>query len=57
VDEDQKDMRDFMNDLEEDPEMRQNVQLFKDEDVIDSLEKQLAALTLEESSKSPLEEA
>jgi len=55
-----KDLKDFMNELEEDPEMRQNVMLYKDEVVIDELEKQLAAMTLDEKAKeckSPIEEA
>lgn len=49
-----------MQDIEEDPEMRQNIMLFKDEEVIDELEKQLAGLTLDDktpTAKSPLQDA
>lgn len=40
--------------------MRQNIMLFKDEEVIDELEKQLAGLTLDDktpTAKSPLQDA
>lgn len=49
----------FMQDIEEDPEMRANINLYKDEDVINQLEKQMAALDIVESSasKSPIGEA
>jgi len=50
-------MKDFMDDLEEDPEMRQSIQLYKNKKVVDDLEHQLAQLSLteEKSCKSPLE--
>jgi len=47
-----------MDDIEEDPEMRQNIMLFKNKNVVDDLEKQLAQLTLDDNqNKSPLETA
>ena len=50
----------FMQDIEEDPEMRANINLYKDEDVINSLEKQLGGLSLaptEAIGKSPADAA
>jgi len=46
-----------MNDIEEDPELRANINLYKDDDVINELEKQLAAMTIDETKKSPIGEA
>jgi nonsense-mediated mRNA decay protein 3 len=43
-----KDYEMFLNDIEEDAEIRQNVNLYKDDDVIDELEKQLAGLALDD---------
>jgi nonsense-mediated mRNA decay protein 3 len=48
----------FLQDIEEDPEMRANINLYKDEAVIAELEKRLAGLDLDEKAKkSPLMEA
>lgn len=54
-----KDMKEFMDDIEEDPEMRQNIRLYKNKNVVDDLEKQLAALTLNENvpKLAPIETA
>lgn len=47
-----KDYELFLRDLEDDPEMRQNVNLYKDEDVIARLERQVAGMSLnDEQSK------
>jgi len=50
-------MKEFMADIEEDPEMREKISLYKDEDVVDQLEKQLAQMSLNDKPKSPLETA
>ena len=57
-----QDYDDFLQDIEEDPEMRQNINLYKDQDVIDELEKQLAGMSLSETpaetdGKSPIDQA
>lgn len=47
-----------MQDIEEDPEMRAHINIYKDEDVIAELEKKLAGLDLEGTAKaSPISEA
>lgn len=53
------DYNDFLQDIEEDPEMRQNINLYRDDDVIGELEKQLQAMSLntEAASKSPIDQA
>jgi len=43
-----KDYQMFLNDIEEDADIRQNVNLYKDDDVIGELEKQLAGLALDD---------
>lgn len=51
-------MQDFMNDIEEDPELRQSVMLYKDQPVIDELEAQMAKMSLNKTqNKSPIGEA
>lgn len=54
----QADYNEFLQDIEEDPEMRANINLYKDEDVIAQLEAQLGGLSLTNepsttSGKSP----
>lgn len=54
------DYNEFLQEIEEDPEMRQNINLYKDDDVVAMLEKQLNSMTLEEkmaSGKSPSDAA
>lgn len=47
-----------MNDIEEDPELRQSVMLYKDQAVIDELEAQMAKMSLDKQAKqSPIGEA
>jgi nonsense-mediated mRNA decay protein 3 len=47
----------FLRDIEDDPEMRQQIALFRNEDVIGELEKKIAALDLDDTvKKSPLQE-
>ena len=55
-----QDYNDFLQDIEEDPEMRANINLFKDQDVIDQLEAQLNAMSISETpanTKSPADQA
>ena len=55
-DREQADYNEFLQDIEEDPEMRANINLYKDEDVINELEAQLAGMSINESAannKSP----
>jgi len=53
-----EEFNEFLQDIEEDPEMRANINLYKDEAVIAELEKRLAGLDLDEKAKkSPLMEA
>jgi len=57
-----RDYNTFLQDIEEDPEMRANINLYKDEDVINSLTKQLSGLTVapkapEAVGKSPADAA
>lgn len=40
-----------MNDIEEDPELRQSVMLYKDHEVINELEAQMAKMSLEKQAK------
>lgn len=54
----------FMQDIEEDPEIRQNVNLFRDDDVIERLNAQMSKLDLggkgdenDEPKKSPIGQA
>lgn len=49
-----RDYETFLKDLDEDPEMRGQISLFKDDDVLNSLEAKLASMNLNE--KSPEEE-
>jgi nonsense-mediated mRNA decay protein 3 len=44
-----RDYNEFLQDLDEDPEMRQQIDLYKDHDVIAQLEKQIAGLDLNEN--------
>ena len=41
----------FLEDIEEDPEMRQNINLYKDDNVIEALEKQLGGLNLKDEQE------
>ena len=41
-----------MQDIEEDPELRANINLYRDDDVINQLEQQLSSLTLQENTSS-----
>lgn len=52
-DRENKDYNEFLQEIEEDPEMRANINMYKDEDVINSLEQQLSSLTLSAQTKSP----
>jgi hypothetical protein len=59
-----QDMEIFMQDIEEDPEIRQNVNLFRDDDVIERLNAQMSKLDLggkgdenDEPKKSPIGQA
>lgn len=40
----------FLEDIEEDPEMRQNINLYKDDNILEALEKQLGGLTINEET-------
>ena len=53
------DMDHFMQDIEENPDMREHINLYKDSKVIDELEKQLSGLNLdgEDIKKSPMGQA
>lgn len=62
ADREMRDYNDFLQDIEEDPEMRANINLYKDDDVIASLERQLGGLNLTEGNpantgKSPADAA
>ena len=45
-----KDYELFLQDLEDDPELRANVNLYKDDDIIGQLEAQISNMTLDEKS-------
>jgi len=45
-----KDYEHFLQDLEDDPELRANVNLYKDDDIIGQLEAKIGKMTLEDSS-------
>jgi hypothetical protein len=47
----------FLQDIEEDPELRGQIDLYRNEDVINELEKKLAGINLEESKKSQIQTA
>ncbi len=47
----QKDYEMFIQDIEEDPELRQQIDLFKNEDVIKELEKKMAGIDLDKPEK------
>jgi nonsense-mediated mRNA decay protein 3 len=44
-----RDMEIFMQDIEEDPELRQQIDIYKNDDIIAELEKKIAGLDLEET--------
>jgi hypothetical protein len=44
-----------LQDIEEDPELRQQIDLYKNEDVINELEKKLAGMSIDESKKSKIQ--
>jgi|LauGreDrversion4_2_1035121.scaffolds.fasta_scaffold89542_4 hypothetical protein len=44
----------FIQDIEEDPELRGQIDLYKNEDVIKELEKKMASMDIEESKKSSI---
>jgi hypothetical protein len=46
----QKDYAMFIQDIEEDPELRQQIDLYRNDEVINELEKKLAGMTIEEKS-------
>lgn len=48
----EKDYQMFLQDIEEDPEMRQQIDLYRNDDVINELEKKLAGMNIEEAKKS-----
>jgi hypothetical protein len=48
----QKDYAMFMQDIEEDPELRGQIDLYKNEEVINELEKKLAGMNLEQQLAS-----
>lgn len=54
-----RDMEIFLRDIEEEPEMRQQIDLYRNDDVIAQLEKKIASLDLEDKEaivkKSPLQ--
>jgi len=53
-----RDLNEFMNDIEEDPELRQSMMLYKDQPVIDELEAAMAKMSLnKQQNKSPIGEA
>jgi len=45
-----------LQDIEEDPEIRQNVNLYRDDDAIDRLNKKMASLDLKEGRTTELDE-
>lgn len=45
-----KDYELFLRDLEEDPELRANINLYKDDDIIAQLEAKMGGMTLEPTS-------
>jgi hypothetical protein len=47
----EKDYQNFLQDIEEDPELRAQIDLYKNEDVINELEKKLAGMNIEEEAK------
>ena len=47
-----KDYEYFLRDLEDDPEYRSNVNLYKNDDAIAELEAEMGALTINEGDKS-----
>lgn len=49
-----KDMDLFLQDIEEEPELRQHMNLYKDEDVIKQLEAQIGGMTLEDKDQKPI---
>ena len=51
------DYNDFLRDIEEDPEMRANINMYRDDDVINQLESQMGALTLKESAPAAVEKS
>lgn len=51
----QKEYEEFLNEIEEDPDLRQNIQLYRDEDQIDALTKQFGEMELKEQSAPPEE--
>ena len=53
----EKDYQMFLQDIEEDPELRGQIDLYRNEDVINELEKKLAGINLEESKKSQIQTA
>lgn len=56
ADREMTDYNEFLQDIEEDPEMRANINLYQDKDVIQSLEEQLGSLSLTagtSNTKSP----
>jgi hypothetical protein len=53
----EKDYQMFLQDIEEDPEIRQQIDLYRNEDVINELEKKLAGMNLEEAKKSQIQSA
>ena len=50
----QKDMDLFLQDIEEEPELRQQFNLYKDEDIIKELESKIGGLTLEDKDQKPI---
>lgn len=51
----ERDMEMFMRDIEEEPELRQQIDLYRNEDIIGELERKIAQLDLEDTvKKSPL---
>jgi hypothetical protein len=53
----EKDYQMFLQDIEEDPELRQQIDLYRNDDVINELEKKLAGMNLEEQKKSQIQSA
>lgn len=52
-----KDYEMFLRDIEEEPELRQQIDLYRNEDVIEELEKRIAKLDLDDVvKKSPLQQ-
>jgi hypothetical protein len=46
-------MQEFLRDIEEDPELRQSISLYKDQEVIDALEAQMASMSIEKQKDQP----